>query len=237
MRDDMHDWVEANERMAKALAEKGYEYQFVFVRNATHCDGAVKQQTLPEALEWLWKDNSAKGATRVGKADVKKVERNMPVTFSGGHEIGRNDFGRPVGLMAAALGVKPEVFRQAFGGVTPARGRGPTGAEQRRNKEALMRVLAPHGVTNERMDEVADHYRFRPQDGELWPTKPAKAHAMVSGGKVVRIVVDEPGWGYSSPPQATVEGFEDLELEAVLGYSKDFKKNGAIAGVKLRSAK
>ena len=51
MRDDMHDWVLANENMAKVLAAKGYHYQFVFARNAGHCDGGVKQQTLPEALE------------------------------------------------------------------------------------------------------------------------------------------------------------------------------------------
>jgi enterochelin esterase family protein len=55
LRDDMHDWVLANENMAKALAAKGYHYQFVFARNAGHCDGAVKQQLLPEALEYVWK--------------------------------------------------------------------------------------------------------------------------------------------------------------------------------------
>ena len=55
MRDGMHDWVVANENMARVLADKGYHYQFVFARNAGHCDRAVKQQTLPEALEWLWK--------------------------------------------------------------------------------------------------------------------------------------------------------------------------------------
>ena len=55
MRDDMHDWVVANQHMAKALAAKGYKYQFVFARNAGHCDRAVKLQTLPAALEWLWK--------------------------------------------------------------------------------------------------------------------------------------------------------------------------------------
>ena len=55
MRDEMHDWVVANERMAKVLADKGYPYQFTFARNAVHCDGAVKQQTLPTALEWLWR--------------------------------------------------------------------------------------------------------------------------------------------------------------------------------------
>ena len=58
MRDNMHDWVLANENMAKVLATKGYHYQFVFARNAGHCDGAVKQQTLPAALEWLWKGYS-----------------------------------------------------------------------------------------------------------------------------------------------------------------------------------
>lgn len=54
MRDHMHDWVLANERMAKVLADKGYHYQFVFARNAVHVDRAVKEQTLPEALEYLW---------------------------------------------------------------------------------------------------------------------------------------------------------------------------------------
>jgi iron(III)-enterobactin esterase len=56
MIDNMHDWVVANENMAKVLAAKGYHYQFVFSRNAGHVDGPTKQQTLPEALEWLWKD-------------------------------------------------------------------------------------------------------------------------------------------------------------------------------------
>jgi enterochelin esterase family protein len=54
MRDNMHDWVLANEHMAKVLAAKGYHYQFVFARNAAHTDRAVKQQTLPEALEYVW---------------------------------------------------------------------------------------------------------------------------------------------------------------------------------------
>ena len=54
--DGMHDWVLANQLMARALASKGYKYQFVFARNAGHCDRSVKQQTLAQALEWLWKD-------------------------------------------------------------------------------------------------------------------------------------------------------------------------------------
>jgi enterochelin esterase-like enzyme len=59
-RDDYHDWVLANERMAKVLAAKGYHYQFVFAVNAGHTDRAVKQQTLPEALEYLWLDYKPK---------------------------------------------------------------------------------------------------------------------------------------------------------------------------------
>ena len=58
MRDNMHDWVVANENMARVLAARGYRYQFVFARNAGHTDRTVKQQTLPEALEWLWKGHS-----------------------------------------------------------------------------------------------------------------------------------------------------------------------------------
>jgi enterochelin esterase family protein len=52
--DNMHDWVIANQNMAKVLADKAYDYQFTFSRNSGHCDRAVKLQTLPQALEWLW---------------------------------------------------------------------------------------------------------------------------------------------------------------------------------------
>ena len=60
MRDGMHDWVVANEHMAQVLAAKGYHYQFVFARNAGHTDRAVKAQTLPEALEYVWRGYRAK---------------------------------------------------------------------------------------------------------------------------------------------------------------------------------
>lgn len=56
MRDNMHDWVVANENMARVLAAKGYHYQFVFARNAGHTDRAVRAQIAPEALEYLWQD-------------------------------------------------------------------------------------------------------------------------------------------------------------------------------------
>jgi iron(III)-enterobactin esterase len=64
MRDNMHDWVAANENMARVLAAKGYYYQFVFARNAGHTDRAVKAQVLPEALEYLWQGYRSPGAQR-----------------------------------------------------------------------------------------------------------------------------------------------------------------------------
>ena len=59
LRDDMHDWVEANHRMAAAFKDKGYHYQYVFALNSGHCDRNVRTQTLPEALEWTWRGYKA----------------------------------------------------------------------------------------------------------------------------------------------------------------------------------
>lgn len=64
MRDGMHDWVVANEDMARVLAAKGYHYQFVFARNAGHVDHTVKRQTLPEALEYLWQGYPIKSSSK-----------------------------------------------------------------------------------------------------------------------------------------------------------------------------
>lgn len=55
MRDDMHDWVEANNRMAKVLKAKGYQYKYLYCLNSGHGIGNARPQILPSALEWLWK--------------------------------------------------------------------------------------------------------------------------------------------------------------------------------------
>jgi iron(III)-enterobactin esterase len=55
MRDDMHDWVAANHQMAAVLKAKGYHYQYVYALDSPHCDRRVREQTLPQALEWVWK--------------------------------------------------------------------------------------------------------------------------------------------------------------------------------------
>ena len=75
----MHDWVLANQHMAKALAEKNSQYQFVFAQNAGHCDGAVKRQTLPQALEWLWQGHPvdaklARGAVTCGRECPRRLD-------------------------------------------------------------------------------------------------------------------------------------------------------------------
>jgi enterochelin esterase family protein len=60
MRDEMHDWVEANHRMAKVLKSKGYDYQYLFCRGSGHGVGNAQAQFLPHALEWVWKGYAPK---------------------------------------------------------------------------------------------------------------------------------------------------------------------------------
>jgi enterochelin esterase-like enzyme len=64
LRDNMHDWVIANESMAKVLAAKGYHYQFVFAHNAGHTDRDVRAQILPEAVEYVWQGYPIAGAKK-----------------------------------------------------------------------------------------------------------------------------------------------------------------------------
>ncbi|MHB8635558.1 MAG: alpha/beta hydrolase [Fimbriimonadaceae bacterium] len=56
----LHNWPLANIRMAKALKAKGYHYQFVWAAEAHHVDGRVVDQTLPAALEYVWKGYAAR---------------------------------------------------------------------------------------------------------------------------------------------------------------------------------
>jgi enterochelin esterase-like enzyme len=63
-----HNWVMANKRMAAVLKAKGYHYQFVFALGAGHTDGHVIVQTLPSALEWVWRGYPIAGAKVAAKA-------------------------------------------------------------------------------------------------------------------------------------------------------------------------
>jgi hypothetical protein len=175
-------------------------------------------------------------ATAMGQGDRVAALRKAPVRFCGGHQTDRRDGGRPVVLIAAALGVPTEVFRDAFRGVRPARGGPPSREQVHRNKAVLLKALSRYGITNDRLDEVSDYYRYRPERGELWPTKPASAYAIVENGAVVRFVVTEGGSGYSSLPTITVEGVKGPVPKAKMKFGKTFETNGSVAAIVLSSA-
>src|SRR5689334_22362250 len=123
-------------------------------------------------------------------ATAQSPEQKVELVISGGHETDPRDHGRPVVLIANALGVKPEVFREAFSHVTPAAaGTEPKPEQVTRNKKALLSALAPYGVTNDLLDRVSDYYRYQPHRGRLWPTTSAKAYGILSGGIVKSITI------------------------------------------------
>ena len=81
MRDGMHDWVLANENMARVLAAKGYHYQFVFARDARALrEERESSRRFPEALQWLWQGYpiAAKNAPVKAEPSVKSQERGVP---------------------------------------------------------------------------------------------------------------------------------------------------------------
>ena len=54
MRDDMHDWVAANQRMAKVLRQ-GLPIPVRLRARLRPLRRSVREQTLPQALEWVWR--------------------------------------------------------------------------------------------------------------------------------------------------------------------------------------
>lgn len=173
-------------------------------------------------------------SSREPPSDKLPSARQIPVEFSAGHETDPRDNGRPVNLIAAALGVPPEAFREAFSHVRPApAGTEPDPEQVRRNKDALLSALGKYGITNDQLDKVSDRYRYVRSRGELWPTKPAKAHAIVENGAVTRFEITDPGFGYTSPPIVSVTGFKDLKAEVKLSFGKDVESNGSIESIAL----
>ena len=175
--------------------------------------------------------------TTIAPTSFAAEVQTVPIVFSGGHDTDGRDHGRPVVLIAAALGVPTDVFRKAFSGVTPAKGRGPTEEEARRNKDALLSILAPYGITNDRLDTVSNYYRYRPESGRLWRNHPAEGVAIIRNGKVVALRITNPGSGYSSPPVASVPGFALDSLVVKLKYTSQFETNGSISAVSFPSTK
>jgi len=159
------------------------------------------------------------------------VLKTGQVTFSGGYETDPQDHGRPVVLIGSALGVSPEVFRDAFSGVTPAKVGPPSPAHARANKKVLMDALSKHGVTHERLDEVSNFYRYRRESGELWKHTPATATAIIEDGKVTGFNITNAGAGYTTAPTIKVAGYDDLEVKVNIEFSTDFSTNGRVASL------
>lgn len=150
------------------------------------------------------------------------------VIFRKGFETDPGDRGRPVALIAAALGVEDQVFRDAFRNVQPAHDGRPSEGQARQNKRVLLDALAKHGVTNETLDEVSDYYRYRPHEDEIWPVKPAVAKAVITDGEVTGFEIINAGSGYSSIPTVTVAGNPDVRVVVAIEFSSDFSTNGRV---------
>ncbi len=179
----------------------------------------------------------AEATAESGKTLPAGVTR-VPVVFSGGHETDPVDHGRPVVLVAAALGVKPEVFRDAFSNVHPAGpgSGGPSDSEARANKAVLMNALGKHGVSNERLNEVSNFYRYPPGSRNLWKNQPAAASALVKDGAIIGYEVTSGGYGYTTSPTVTVPGITGAPAKVEIAYGKDMEANGSVAAITLANA-
>jgi len=56
-----HNWVIAANRTAAVLKQKGYNYRFVFAKDAGHTDNRVREQTMAAALEYVWQGYKPSG--------------------------------------------------------------------------------------------------------------------------------------------------------------------------------
>ena len=156
----------------------------------------------------------------------------VPVVLTGGHDTDPQDHGRPVDLVAGALGVTSEVFREAFSKVRPVtQGRMPDTATAQQNKSVLLAALGKYGVTNELLDTVSDRYRYQPGSEHLWPNKPAEIFAVVKNGEILAFKVTDGGYGYSSAPIISVPDASCGPVSIRLSFGKDFQNNGSISSV------
>lgn len=101
----------------------------------------------------------------------------------------------------------------------------------RQNNAALLNVLAPYGVTIDRLDEVSNYYRYRRERSELWTHEPASIIANIRCGHIIGFTIEKPGAGYSSPPEISVPGVPGVKVKVVLSFGDDLKGNGSIAQV------
>jgi len=200
--------------------------------------GRIMVELQKVAVLMLFTASASPGQTAQTAPAQDDSTTRVQVAISGGHETDPRDRGRPVVLIASALGVPPTVFREVFSHVRPApAGTAPDPEQVRRNKAALLAALSRCGVTNESLDQVSNYYRYNRSRGEMWPTVPAIAHALVKDGKVICFVVTNGGSGYSSPPAITVPGVKGTVAIPQLYFSRWSRNNGSIYSISVGSGK
>ena len=186
------------------------------------------------AIVFAWFRSSGRRSD-IGNSEHHNVNSShaLPgtVIFSGGYDTDQRDHGRPVSLIAAALGVDSDVFRQAFSGVNPSRMGVPSVQLARANKKTLMDELSKYGVSNERLDQVSDYYRYNGAAGETWQRSPASATAIITDGKIAGFNIINPGAGYTVAPSVRVVGHGDVEVETEIEFSLDLTTNGRVTSL------
>ena len=151
-------------------------------------------------------------------------------SLTDGFQTNPVDRGRPVVLIAAALGVPEALFRVAFTGVAPAAGgHEPDPAQVQLNKAALLKALAPYGVTNARLDEVSDFYRYSGLNGQTWPHHAARVTAVVANGVVTGFTIVNGGSGYTSLPVLTLA--DGRTVTATVSYGTTLTTNGTLTAL------
>jgi len=205
-------------KLARDLTHPSVVLSMVLILSACGSTPAAPQETLE--------------STRVDSTS-NTTSSEYQVVISGGYETDPRDNGRPVVLIASMLGVTPEVFREAFSHVQPAKaGTQPQDAQVRQNKAALLTALAHYGVTNDYLDTVSNYYRYNRSAGETWTQHPAVIEAVVSDGIVTGFDIIDAGSGYTSAPGITVVG-SDVSVTGVLSFTNDFVTNGSITEIVL----
>ena len=107
----------------------------------------------------------------------------------------------------------------------------PDPAQIQLNKLALLSALSPYGVTNQRLDQVSNFYRYNRSAGELWRHSPASAYATVVNGAVTGFVIVLAGAGYSSPPIVTIPRYPGTSAVASLDFTNHSASNGSINSI------
>jgi hypothetical protein len=94
-----------------------------------------------------------------------------------------------------------------------------------------MNALGKYGITNERLNQVSNFYRYASWNGGIWKNTPATADALVKNGAVVGYEITNGGAGYTTPPTVSVPNVSGATPKVELSYGKDMERNGAVSAI------